>query len=184
MAFISDDQIEKQTKAIQIKEKVEKKIENTKIIEQARKDMEKKHVTSDSEMIKIITKQNKSKPANPKISIADIQKELEVVDLFEERKKEEILNLLENPELREIKNEVIGVLAIPMSNPDKRKLFHYKLATSDTINNYVNDNVLFRCFNRTNNHLKFGAVYALKYLQTNAEYNAFLKQREQQQQKE
>ena len=60
MAFISDDQIEKQTKAIQIKEKVEKKIENTKIIEQARKDMEKKHVTSDSEMIKIISKQNKS----------------------------------------------------------------------------------------------------------------------------
>ena len=70
----------------------------------------------------------------------------------------------------------MDVLAIPHTHPDKHKIFKHKLSNSETVNSYVNDNVLFRFFNKANSHIKFGTIYTIKYLQTHWEYNQYVHQ--------
>ena len=60
-----------------------------------------------------------------------------------------------------------------MTIPERRELFHHKLKQSQTVNDYLNENVLFRWFNRANNHVKFSAIYGIKYLQTLSEYQQY-----------
>ena len=62
---------------------------------------------------------------------------------MEHKKEEEIEMIVNDEETQEIRNEFMSVLAMPMAGSDKRKLFQYKLEKSNTINNYINENVLF-----------------------------------------
>ena len=79
-------------------------------------------------------------------------------------------------EVREIKGELMNIMAYPHTDPDKRKIFSVLLNKSETVNQYVNDNVVLRCFNSFNSHLKFGAVYALNYAKTNTVYDDLVRQ--------
>jgi hypothetical protein len=92
-----------------------------------------------------------------------------------EDQEEQIRGLLAEPEMMEIKNELVNVMAIPHTHPDKRRIFAHKLQNSQTVTNYVDQNVMFRFFNHANTHIKFGVVYGLKYLQTNSDYSQYLK---------
>ena len=57
-----------------------------------------------------------------------------------------------------------------MTIPERRRIFHAKLKESQTISDYLNENVLFRWFNKANSHVKFTTIYGIKYLQTLSEY--------------
>jgi hypothetical protein len=94
--------------------------------------------------------------------------------MMEGKHKEQMEKLLQETEMKEIKSEVIGVMALPHTHPDKRKIFHHILHQSETVNNYVDDNVLYRFFNRANGHMKFGVVYGMKYIQAQTIYDQIL----------
>ena len=95
---------------------------------------------------------------------------------MEHKKEEEIEMIVNDEETQEIRNEFMSVLAMPMKGQNQRKLFQYKLEKSNTINNYINENVLFRMFNKCNSHLKFAAVYGMKFAQTLKEYDEYMLQ--------
>lgn len=177
MVFIPKEHYEKLEKQQEISQKVEARKTLNKINEEAQGPKDKLDQKS---IFKLIKSQHKNTVEKPKqISIKDIERELKIQELCEEKKQEQIEELLQEEETKEIKNEIIDVLAIPHTHPDKNKIFKHKLGTSDTINKYVDDNVLFRFFNKANSHLKFGTIYTIKYLQTHREYAQYVKQMEQ-----
>ena len=188
MVFIPKEHYEKLEKQQEISQKVEAKKTLNKINEEAQGPKDK---LDQKNIFKLIKSQHKNTVEKPKqVSIKDIERELKIQELCEEKKQEQIEELLKEQETREIKNEIIDVLAIAHTHPDKNKLFKHKLGTSETINKYVDDNVLFRFFNKANSHLKFGTIYTIKYLQTHREYNQYVsnmvklqKQQEQMQEK-
>lgn len=173
MVFIPKEHYESLEKQQQISQKVEAKKTLNKINHEAQETDNKQQ--SQKNFFKIIKSQHKASQENPKqVSIKDIERELKIQELIDDRRQEEIEELLQEEETREIKNEIIDVMAIPHTHPDKNKIFKHKLGTSETINKYVDDNVLFRFFNKANSHLKFGTIYTIKYLQTHREYNQYV----------
>lgn len=176
MPFIPKENFEKLDKQETMNQKIQAKKDMNVINEEA--NGSNKTGLSQGDQLKIIKndmrrEHSRSKPQQ--ISIKDIERELKLTEMFETKKEDEIEKLLEDSETREIKNELIDVLSIAHTHPDKNKIFKYKLQKSDTINNYVNENVIYRLFNRANSHLKFGTLYTLKYLQTHKEYAQYLK---------
>lgn len=167
MVFVPKEHFEKLEKQQEIAQKVEaKKVQHLVNKEAQPADHIMKHLKP------------RSAPKPQRISIKDIETEMKVHDLIESRKKEQIDELLQEKETVEIKDEVLDVMAMPHTHPDKKKIFKYKLSNSEVINQYVDDNVIFRFFNKANSHMKFGTLYAIKYLQTHREYNEYMKQRQ------
>lgn len=173
MPFISDEQISKSKEIEEVQKRIEKIKENHKIQQTVEKQEKDNHKFTDSEMIKLISKQKQPKTITP----SDIEKSIRLQEFINEKSKEEIKELLENKEIKEVKDEIVGVLALPMTIPQRRMLFHQKLRESETVSEYLNENVLFRWFNRANSHLKFGTIYGIKYLQTLGEYQHYLNMR-------
>lgn len=175
MPFYPDAEFEKQEKAREIQEKVQHKKELNKINDLAKG--ETRTGITEKDAYNIIKAQHRASTVKPvEITIADIKKQAQFNDFVEEKKKEEIEKLLEDDETKEIRNEIIDVMAMAHTHPDKHKIFKHKLNHSKTVNDYVNDNVLFRFFNRANGHFKFGTIYAIKYLQTHNEYKHYVAQ--------
>jgi hypothetical protein len=182
MPFISDDQIEKSSKKIEIDKKIEKKTENNMINQTAKEKTQLENLEkpfSNKELLNIAKKSSsRGNSSQNRVTAKDLETELEIFDLLDKRKKEEIGEMLQDTEIQEIQKEFIGILALPMTHPDKRRIFHHKLNQSDTIHNYLNDNIMFRWFGKANSHFKFGTLYAMKYLQTHSEYAQYLHQLE------
>lgn len=179
MPFYPDAEFEKQEKAREIQEKVNHKKELNKINDLAKGEQGPVRGVSEKDaynIIKATSRVNRENSKPIKISMADIKKQVAYEDFAEERKLMEIEKLLDDSETKEIRNEIIDVMAMTHTHPDKQKLFKHKLHNSNTINSYVNDNVLFRFFNKANSHIKFGTIYAIKYLQTHQEYNQYVSQ--------
>ena len=175
MPFYPDAEFEKQEKAREISEKIAHKKELNKINDLAKGETQKG--VSEKDAYNIIKAQHRVASSKPvKISIQDIKKQAQFEDFVQERKQEEIEKLLQDDETKEIRNEIIDVMAMTHTHPDKHKLFKHKLNNSKTVNDYVNDNVLFRFFNRANGHIKFSTIYAIKYLQTHNEYKHYVQQ--------
>ena len=167
MPFIADEEIQKTQEKINVQEKISKIKENHKINNVVKKEEEASYKPSDAEMIQLIGKQQKE----PKqITPADIEKSIKVHQMMEDIRQEEIKNIVQDNEIKEVKDELIGVLALPMTIPERRRIFHAKLKESQTISDYLNENVLFRWFNKANSHVKFTTIYGIKYLQTLSEY--------------
>jgi Mg/Co/Ni transporter MgtE len=163
MQLISDEAYEKQEKQQQEKEKVATKVQQMHVTQEAKATQDKK--TSEKTLFKKLWN---SKPADPeraeRISLADIKNQVSLMKLVETDKQEQIKELLEDNEVSELKQEVINVMAFPHTDPRKRQVFSALLNKSKIVNSYVNDNVLFRLFNRANSHMKFSAIYATNYL--------------------
>ena len=172
MPFVSKEQFATQAKQAEISGKIANKKEQIMINDAAK---EPKGLNLQQTM-KLMKSSSRPPPQPKPISLSQIKKELEIQDMIEERRHEEIEEILDDAETKEIKGELMDVLSYPMEAGDKRKLFKYKLQNSNTINKYVNDNVMFRLFNRANNHIKFCAIYAIKYGQTQKEYQEYQKQ--------
>jgi hypothetical protein len=171
MPFYPASHYENIEKQKNIAEKVEAKKTQIQINKDANNDKDRK--LTDKEYFKI---QKFKTPKAPRpITIKDLEREMKIHDFIEERREEQIEKLLEDSETREIKHEILDVLAIPHTHPDKNKIFKYKLSQSSTINSYVDENVIFRLFNKANSHFKFSALYTIKYLQTHREYNQYVK---------
>jgi hypothetical protein len=177
MPVITDADIEKREKQKQLIQKIEAKKEQHFINEKSHE--KKKNEFSSQDLVKILSKKQKFQSDRPKVSLKDIETELKIGELINEKREEQIEKLLQETEMKEIKSEVIGLMALPHTHADKRKIFHTVLHRSDTVNNYVNDNVMFNFFNRANGHMKFGIVYALKYMQTNTIYKQLLHEQQQ-----
>jgi hypothetical protein len=181
MVFIPKEHFENQEKAKEIAEKVEAKKTLNKINDEAQ--IEKTQQLSQKNVFKHLyssTKHNNKPPPQPKqISLKEIEREIKIHELIETKKEEQIIQLLEDDETREIKGEILDVLAMTHSHPDKHKIFKYKLNNSKTINSFVDENVIFRFLNKTNSHIKFGLLYGIKYAQTHREYNQYMKQLQQ-----
>ena len=173
MPFIADEEIQKTQEKQDMQKRIEKLKENHKISDTVQKQEKESHVTTDSDYIKLVSnsKNLTKEPKEP--TPAEIASAIKLHELIEKKKKEEIEGLLNDKEIGEIKNELIGVLALPMTIQERRELFHHKLKQSQTVNDYLNENVLFRWFNRANNHVKFTTIYGIKYLQTLAEYQQY-----------
>ena len=178
MPYLSSEHFEQLDKKEEIERKVQAKKEMNQINDEANGNNTKGLNAKDQlKIIKADCARERARVPKPKvISIKDIERELKVQDLIEERKIQQIEELLDEAETKEIKNEIMDVLSIPHTHPDKNKIFKYKLQQSETVNNYVNDNVIFRFFNKANSHFKFGAIYTIKYLQTHKEYAEYMKQ--------
>ena len=182
MPFLDAAHFEQLDKQEERDRRIQAKKETNQINDEANGNNNKKGLNTQDQLrlLKKDFQRDISKAPKPKqISIRDIERELKLNDLIEDRKAQQIEELLNETETMEIKNEIIDVLSIPHTHPDKNKIFKFKLQQSDTINNYVNDNILFRFFNKANGHFKFGAMYTIKYLQTHKEYAAYIKQVEQ-----
>lgn len=166
MVFISDEQISKETKMEDLTKKIDAKKQqhyvNEKAVEKENNDL------SSGEMFKVLAKavRHIKQPKEQKITLKDIETQLKINELMEDKKEEVLEKMLEEPEMKEIKSEIISVMALPHTHEVRRRIFHRLLAKSDTVNNYVDDNVMFRFFNKANCNIKFGTVYALKYMQT------------------
>jgi hypothetical protein len=174
MVFIPKEHYQNIEKQNMIAQKVDAKKTLNKINTDAQEPQSK--ALQQRDVFKLIKAQHRHVNEKPKqVSLKDIEREIKIQELFENRKDDEIEQLLNDEETKEIKNEIIDVLAMTHTHPDKNKIFKYKLSESNTINSYVNDNVLFRFFNKTNSHLKFGTLYAIKYLQTHREYSQYVK---------
>lgn len=170
MVFIPKEHFEKLEKEQEIAEKVEaKRVQH--VVNKEAKPAE--------SLLRNVMQKTSPAPRPQRISIKDIETEMKVHDLIESRKKEQIDELLRQKETVEIKDEVLDVMAMPHTHPDKKKIFKYKLSNSEVINQYVDDNVIFRFFNKANSHIKFGTLYAIKYLQTHREYNEYIHSRRQ-----
>lgn len=181
MPFVSKEVFAQQEKQAEIQSKIANKKEQIMINESAKEP--KKQGLNLQQTMKVMKRdmafrrQMSQPPPQPKpISLSEIKKQLEIEDMMEQKRHEEIEEILDDTETKEIKAELIDVLSYPMESGDKRKLFKYKLQNSNTINKYVNDNVMFRLFNRANNHIKFCAIYAIKYGQTCTEYKEYQRQ--------
>ena len=64
----------------------------------------------------------------------------------------------------------------------KRMIFYNKLKKSDILNEWINNNLFMKFFNKTGQNIKAGLVYGLHYLKTNDDYNLLLLQKQQEQQ--
>jgi hypothetical protein len=179
MPFVSDEQIGKEQQKQDFMKKVEVKQQQQRVIQKANKKPPNQGLSED-EMMKLYKTPKQKAP--PKVTFKDIETQLKVVDLIETRKEDEINKLLEDQEVKEIKSEIVGVLALPHTHPDKRKIFHHLLNSSGTVNDYVDSNVIFRLFNKANNHIKFGTVYALKFVKTQAVYSQLLREQQEREQ--
>ena len=173
MPFIADEEIQKNQEKLDFEKKIEKIKESHKVTETVQKQEKASHVTTDSDYIKLVSnsKNLTKEPKEP--TPAEIASAIKLHEMIEKKKNEEIKRLLNDKEIGEIKNELIGVLALPMTIQERRELFHHKLKQSQTVNDYLNENVLFRWFNQANHHVKFSAIYGIKYLQTLSEYQQY-----------
>ena len=171
MGFISDEEIAKQKE----KQEFEKKVESKELQREVNKEVEVRENKNLKVTHESFLKAAYSAKAPKKVTMKDIEDELRAEDtiklIVETRRAEELEKLMNDGEVREIKGELMNIMAYPHTDPDKRKIFSVLLNKSETVNQYVNDNVVLRCFNSFNSHLKFGAVYALNYAKTNTVYD-------------
>lgn len=177
MPFVPDSNFEKKEKLDDFKKRIIQKKEQQYINDQAKEDEPKKPLKMDNAKIIKEVMKNTAMDHNRKqkpLTLKDLQKAVEMDKYIEEVKAEEVHDILKEEEVQDVKNEFINVLAMPHSNPVKRRIFANKLQESTTINNYVNNNVLLRIFNKANENIKFGLVYGMKYLQTNSDYDQLL----------
>ena len=178
MPFIADAEFQRKDKLDEIKKQIMKKQEQALINDKAKTERENKKPfkMDNAKVIKEVLRQtNKNKEKEPKpLSIKDLQNAMKMDKFIEATNQEELEQLMNNEEIVEVKNEFVNVLALPHTNPVKRQIFANKLQQSTTINNYVNNNILLRMFNKANENLKFGVVYGMKYVQTNSDYERLL----------
>ena len=178
MPFIPDAEFQRKDKLDEIKKQIMKKQEQALINDKAKLERENKKPfkMDNAKVIKEVLRQtNKNKEKEPKpLSIKDLQNAMKMDKFIEATNQEELEQLMNNEEIVEVKNEFVNVLALPHTNPVKRQIFANKLQQSTTINNYVNNNILLRMFNKANENLKFSVVYGMKYVQTNSDYERLL----------
>ena len=179
MGFISDEEIAKEKE----KQEFEKKVESKELQREVNKEVEVRETKNLKVTHESFLKAAYSAKAPKKVTMKDIEDELRAEDtiklIVETRRAEELEKLMSDGEVREIKGELMNIMSYPHTDPDKRKIFAHLLNKSETVNQYVNDNVVLRCFNSFNSHLKFGAVYALNYAKTNTLYDNWLRQQAQ-----
>ena len=61
---------------------------------------------------------------------------------------------------------IFNVLAIPMTDPDKRKIFKQKLREDKFVNNYIKEKIYNQYIQYLNNDTKFGIIYSKMYYDT------------------
>lgn len=169
MPFIESSVFEKQEKIEAIKKNITKRHEQQYVNDQVNpKPVQEKG--QKKIVIKELIRHHKVEK-EPKITMQDIKRDLEVRKLIENEKQNEISNILSSGEIGEVKKEAINVLAMPHFHPIKRQIFAQKLQKSEIVNNYVDNNIIFRLFNRANENIKFGVIYGMSYLSTNSDYD-------------
>jgi hypothetical protein len=161
MPVFLDADLENRDKQQKRAEKVQQRSEQMKITEQAKG--QQKQRLSEKTILKKLWKQPKA-PKEPTVTMNDIKREMEFCRMMEEEKQNQITELVNDAEVGELKEVVMDVLAMPHTDPRRQKMFAHLLKNSNTVNSYVNDNVVFRLFNKANDHVKVGAVYATNYL--------------------
>lgn len=172
MPFIESSYFEKQEKQREIAEKIERKRENKFINENVDETKPKSINLSDSKVMKQILKGTaKGQQHQNVITLKDLKEQMKIDSFVETEKKEEIINILNNQEVIEIKNGALNVMAMTHFHPIKRQIFAQRLQNSGIVNEYVNNNLIYQFFNKANASLKFGVVYGVNYLQTNDDYN-------------
>src|SRR3990167_4240397 len=115
MPFISNEAIKQKAEKIKFDERVESKKEVQKINDVANR-VDPKAPLKDKDLIELANESRKYQDR----TLKDIQEMEGLKQMMIEKKEEEIEKLLDNREMREIKGEIVSVLAIPHTNPDKR----------------------------------------------------------------
>ena len=183
MTFIADSHFLNEEMKNKVREMEKSKMLNANINKSVKEKMPKK--IPQNKMIEEINKlSNKNKKSNSEVkqhSLKDIEKELKIRKLANElkeeeheKKEEEIEELLDNSEILEIKDGFIDLLSYSHLDPTKRKIFANRLSKSSIVDNYVNDNVVFKLFQKANSNIKFACVYGLHYFKTNDDYERLL----------
>lgn len=180
MPFVDDSQYEKMEKKEELKERVMKKKEDQQVKTMFQGDDEKKKAPKISfKDIQRAMGHDKNQEEKP-ITLKEMKSNLKVNEFVEEKTKEEIDKLLKKNEMKEIKDEAVGLLALPQQHPIKRYILHTKLKESEIINDYIDKNVIYRMATYANDTVKFGVVYALKFIQTEADFKRYEQQRQEQ----
>ena len=177
MPFVPDSTFERKEKIEVMNEAILKKKEQAYITDQAKEAEPKKPLKIDNaKVIKQLLKNTNMAPKDkPKpITLKEIKDSLKINQIIEEEKVKEIEEILDSVEITEVKGEFVNVLAMAHTHPIKRQIFSNKLQNSKTINNFVDNNIILRIFNRANENIKFAVVYRMKYLETNKDYETLL----------
>jgi hypothetical protein len=122
MPFISNEDYEKQEQQYERKEKLEKRVEQMKITDEAKNKQEatKDKSMSEKDMWKALYRAPKTKPPKePTVSITDVKKEIQFIQLLQKEQENQVQDLLNDTEICEIKQEVINVMAMPHRDPRK-----------------------------------------------------------------
>lgn len=69
----------------------------------------------------------------------------------------------------DIKDSIITIMSFPQKNIERRKRFATELKASKTVHDYIDNNIFYQIVSRFNDHMKFGVVYCLKFVQTNTD---------------
>lgn len=151
MPFISDAEIEKENENKNKQEALLKKVQALKERETAKEQYEKEKPFSMNDWVKLANKASKPVRRNND----------------EEHNGEETEYGLSKQESNEIKDTIIKVLAIPQKDKKRNEMFQDELKQSHTVNSYIDSNIMYRILANCNDHLKFCAVYAIKYAHCN-----------------
>ncbi len=176
-----DSEFEKKTEAVDIKEKVKEKQKQQKIATLAKDTEFEKQKRIQQELLRI-KPQKQARDSGP--SISDIKKNIEISNLIEGERQKEIDKILSSEELNDLKKATMNVLAMPHTDPIKRQIFSNRLGQSEVVNNFINDNIMYKFFNYANSNIKFAFVYGINFVETNNDYNKLILASQIQQKKE
>lgn len=184
MQFIPNTQILSEENKQKIRKMEQQKMMTAQVNMQVKEKLEpvrgKKNPLDMMKYINQLSRQQKhenldEKEAKPKeASIKEIEKSLKIRKLMEEEAEKKLQDLLSKGEVKEVKEGITHLLAMPHFDKIKRKLFHQRLARSEIVDDYLNHSIILQYFNETNRHLKFALAYGLNYLRTNDDYENLL----------
>lgn len=189
MPLIPDSHFEQLEKKLLIN----KKIENKKILNHVAESCKDTRMT-DQKMCKELNKNQSvqhflnAKPVTQQappqniIRLKDLQNEEKVIELVENKKKNEIKQMMKLKEIAGIKNSIINTMAFTQKHPIKRKIFAGRLNESEIVHEYIENNMLYHLFSKANNTIKFACIYGINYIQANTDYENYVLLTQQQKQ--
>ena len=99
------------------------------------------------------------------INIIEETKEIEQdKDLIKSPIEECKAVICEEDHIKMAREFVLDVSSYTMANPEKRMKFAKDLKDNKTMNDYVNNQALFKLFKSNNEHVRAGIVYSYLYI--------------------
>jgi hypothetical protein len=119
------------------------------------------------------SKVKEEKEPSPGEELKQMKVELELSNFIEEQKEVLVQKSIDSREGNILTNHAYNILALPQSDPNKRKILAHRLRQNDAITKYVNEHLVFNALHRINHNARFLMHYGLEWAQTNEDYKTW-----------